>query len=143
MPKIDVNEKLFFNLLGEKYSYDVLEQRLTCAKAELDEKPDPKAPENERTIKIELNDTNRPDLWSTAGLARQLRLHKNKDAEQSPKSGYVLYKDFLSSAALQRGTRPSANMHRSRFMCQHGMRTAGDKSAGRRSSKKPLIGSYF
>ena len=60
MPKIDVNEKLFFSLLGEKYSYDVLEQRLTCAKAELDEKPDPKAPENERTIKIELNDTNRP-----------------------------------------------------------------------------------
>ena len=98
MPKIDVNEKLFFNLLGEKYSYDVLEQRLTCAKAELDEKPDPKAPENERTIKIELNDTNRPDLWSTAGLARQLRLHKNKDAKQSSKSGYVLYKDFLSSA---------------------------------------------
>ena len=49
MPKIDVNEKLFFSLLGEKYSYDVLEQRLTCAKAELDEKPDPKAPENERT----------------------------------------------------------------------------------------------
>ena len=77
MPKIDVNEKLFFNLLGETYPYDILEDRLTCAKAELDEKPDSAVGENERIIKIELNDTNRPDLWSTAGLARQLKLHKN------------------------------------------------------------------
>ena len=96
MPKIDVNEKLFFNLLGEKYSYDVLEDRLTCAKAELDEKPDSAVGENERIIKIELNDTNRPDLWSTAGLARQLKLHKNTQAVQSSKTGYTLYNDFLS-----------------------------------------------
>jgi len=76
MPKIEVNEKLFFSLLGEKYDYAKLEERLTCGKAELDEKPNAALPENERTIKIELNDTNRPDLWSTAGVARQLRLHK-------------------------------------------------------------------
>lgn len=76
MPKIEVNEKLFFSLLGEKYDYAKLEERLTCGKAELDEKPDTSVPENERIIKIELNDTNRPDLWSTAGVARQLRLHK-------------------------------------------------------------------
>lgn len=73
MPKIEVNEKLFFNLLETKYDYDTLEEKLTCAKAELDEKADESLPENERTIKIELNDTNRPDLWSTAGVARQLR----------------------------------------------------------------------
>ena len=75
MPKIEVNEKLFFNLLGKKYDYETLEDRLTCGKAELDEKPDTSMPENERVIKIELNDTNRPDLWSTAGVARQLRIH--------------------------------------------------------------------
>ena len=96
MPKIDVNEKLFFNLLGETYPYDILEDRLTCAKAELDEKPDSAVGENERIIKIELNDTNRPDLWSTAGLARQLKLHKNVKAVQSSKTGYTLYNDFLS-----------------------------------------------
>lgn len=78
MPKIEVNETLFFNLLEEKYSYDVLEERLTCAKAELDEIPNESTPENERSIKIELNDTNRPDLWSTAGLARQLKQHAGK-----------------------------------------------------------------
>lgn len=75
MPKIEVNEKLFFNLLGTRYDYDMLEDRLTCGKAELDERPDTALPEDQRVIKIELNDTNRPDLWSTAGIARQLRLH--------------------------------------------------------------------
>jgi len=89
MPKIEVNEKLFFNLLGEKYDYDTLEAKLTCGKAELDEKPDISKPENERVIKIELNDTNRPDLWSTGGIARQLRLHRTgKSAD---------YSSFLSS----------------------------------------------
>ena len=75
MPKIEVNEKLFFNLLGTKYDYDTLERKLVCGKAELDEKPDTTQAPDERVIKIELNDTNRPDLWSTGGVARQLRVH--------------------------------------------------------------------
>lgn len=74
MPKIEVNEKLFFNLLGKKYDYDDLfEKKLTHAKAELDEKPNPEDSEDARVIKIELNDTNRPDLWSTGGVTRCLR----------------------------------------------------------------------
>jgi phenylalanyl-tRNA synthetase beta chain len=75
MPKIEVNENLFFSLLGRRTSPAELEEILPAAKAELDEwRPDEGDAET-RTIKIELNDTNRPDLWSTAGLARQLRLH--------------------------------------------------------------------
>lgn len=62
-------------MLGKKYDYDTLEAKLPCAKAELDEKPDMSQPEEQRVIKIELNDTNRPDLWSTNGVARQIRLH--------------------------------------------------------------------
>ena len=89
MPKIEVNEKLFFNLLGKKYDYDMLEDRLTCGKAELDEKPDASLPEDQRVIKIELNDTNRPDLWSTAGVARQLRVHSGGKASD--------YSTFMSS----------------------------------------------
>ena len=89
MPKIEVNEKLFFNLLGKKYDYDMLEDRLTCGKAELDEKPDASLPEDQRVIKIELNDTNRPDLWSTAGVARQLRVHGGGKASD--------YSTFMSS----------------------------------------------
>ena len=87
MPKIEVNEKLFFNLLGKKYDYDTLERKLTCGKAELDEKPDMSQSEDERVIKIELNDTNRPDLWSTGGVTRQLRLHEG--AKRSDYSKFI------------------------------------------------------
>ena len=87
MPKIEVNEKLFFNLLGTKYDYDTLEKKLTCAKAELDEKPDMSQSDDERVIKIELNDTNRPDLWSTGGVTRNLRLHAG--AKRSDYSKFI------------------------------------------------------
>jgi phenylalanyl-tRNA synthetase beta chain len=95
MPKIEVNEKLFFNLLGTTLDYDELEARLTCGKAELDEKPDATLPEAERTIKIELNDTNRPDLWSTAGIARQLRQHAKLTVRGAKP---VDYRSFFSTA---------------------------------------------
>ena len=91
MPKVEVNEKLFFNLVGKTYQMDDLfEKKLTHAKAELDEKPDVTQPENDRVIKIELNDTNRPDLWSTGGIARCLReyegaKHSNYDSFLSTK----------------------------------------------------------
>ena len=87
MPKIDVNEELFFELLGEKLDAAALEALLPVAKAELDGW-DSSGPAADRVIKIELNDTNRPDLWSTAGLARQLR---------SWKRGVAPTYDFLSS----------------------------------------------
>ena len=76
MPKIEVNEEVFYALAGRRWeSRDLFEEALTCAKAELDEAADESLPPAERTFKIELNDTNRPDLWATAGCARQLRLH--------------------------------------------------------------------
>lgn len=97
MPKIEVNEKLFFNLLGKKYDFDTLEKKLTFAKAELDEKPDMSQPENERVIKIELNDTNRPDLWSTGGVTRQLRIHEG--AKRSNYSSFLSKKDSVKDCA--------------------------------------------
>ena len=93
MPKIEVNEKLFFNLLGKKYDYDTLERKLVCGKAELDEKPDMSMSEDERVIKIELNDTNRPDLWSTGGVTRQLRLHEG--AKRSDYSSFISRKEAI------------------------------------------------
>jgi phenylalanyl-tRNA synthetase beta chain len=73
MPKIEVNERLFFELVGRRMEPKELESALESAKAELDGWADPEAG-GERIIKIELNDTNRPDLWSTAGIARLLRI---------------------------------------------------------------------
>jgi phenylalanyl-tRNA synthetase beta chain len=70
MPKIELSQDAFFSYLGTRMGDAELEKLLTVAKAELDEPAD-----EQGIIKIELNDTNRPDLWSTAGLARQLRLY--------------------------------------------------------------------
>ena len=81
MPKIEVNEEVFYTLAGcsggksRWNNRDEFEEALTCAKAELDEDSDKSLPAEERTLKIELNDTNRPDLWGTAGCARQLRTY--------------------------------------------------------------------
>ncbi|MDR0550495.1 MAG: phenylalanine--tRNA ligase subunit beta [Spirochaetaceae bacterium] len=76
MPKIEVNEELFYTLAGRRWkAREEFESALTCAKAELDEDSDKTLAEIERILKIELNDTNRPDLWSTAGCARQLRVY--------------------------------------------------------------------
>ena len=78
MPKIEVNEEVFYALAGRHggwKSRDEFEEVLSSAKAELDEDSDKNLPVNERILKIELNDTNRPDLWGTAGCARQLRVY--------------------------------------------------------------------
>jgi len=90
MPKIEVNEEVFYNLAGSPGGWknrEEFEEILTCAKAELDEDSDKSLPVGERTLKVELNDTNRPDLWGTAGCARQLNTYK---------SGKIPEYDFFS-----------------------------------------------
>lgn len=84
MPKIEVIEKQLYDYIGKSYSHDDLEELLTAAKAELDD-ADPEA----GTLKVELNDTNRPDLWSTAGLGRQLKIYEG---------GKIPSYDFFSTA---------------------------------------------
>ena len=88
MPKIEVNEEVFYTLAGcpggksRWNNREEFEEALVCAKAELDEDSDKSLPAGERVLKIELNDTNRPDLWGTAGCARQLKIyHDNKIPE--------------------------------------------------------------
>ena len=69
MPKIEIPLKDFLPL-AKMENTDNLEKLLESLKAELDDL-------NEKTIKIELNDTNRPDLWTAEGVARGLRCLKN------------------------------------------------------------------
>jgi phenylalanyl-tRNA synthetase beta chain len=66
MPKIQVYEKTFYEYLGFRPTETELTSLLERAKGELDARA-------EGMFKIELKDTNRPDLWSAAGLARQIR----------------------------------------------------------------------
>jgi phenylalanyl-tRNA synthetase beta chain len=92
MPKIEVNEEAFYTLAdpegrGRRWSTkEQLEEALSCAKAELDCDPwdDAGNPASERVLKIELNDTNRPDLWATAGCARQLRVYNTGKRPEYP-----------------------------------------------------------
>lgn len=81
MPKIETQEKSFFQYLGKSYTDDELEEIFPVAKAELDG-------HSEGVIKIELNDTNRPDLWSAIGVARAIKNYKD---------GVITEYDFLSS----------------------------------------------
>lgn len=73
MPKIETTEKLFYGLLGKTLTDDELEAILPVAKAELDGHEDD-------VLKIELNDTNRPDLWSAAGIARLIKSYWGVEA---------------------------------------------------------------
>lgn len=88
MPKVDVELDRLFSLLGEALSETDLELALETAKGELDE---PAGADG--VARIELNDTNRPDLWSTAGVARQLRVHRSGQIPEYP---------FFSSAGSTR-----------------------------------------
>jgi phenylalanyl-tRNA synthetase beta chain len=81
MPKIEVNDQALFRLIAKKPDREELEALLTAAKAELDDWLPA-----ENLLKIELNDTNRPDLWSTYGLGRQLRLQLG-----SRRPGYAFF----------------------------------------------------
>lgn len=87
MPKIEVGEKQFYNLLGREYSDEELISIFPVAKAELDGHDREKG-----IIKIELNDTNRPDLWSSCGVARALKTYlsgKSKNYNFFSKKGDV------------------------------------------------------
>lgn len=77
MPKFETKENFLFSLLGRHYTDEELEQVLPRAKAELDEHDTVNG-----VFKIELNDTNRPDLWSAMGLARLLKNYENPQIKQ-------------------------------------------------------------
>ena len=77
MPKFETKEKFLFSLLGREYTDDELEQVFPRAKAELDEHDKANG-----VFKIELNDTNRPDLWSAMGLARLLKNYEDPQIRQ-------------------------------------------------------------
>ena len=69
MPTITVNKPDFERLAGQAYSSESLSVALETAKAEIDA-------EDGDTLRIQLKDTNRPDLWSGEGLARLLKSHR-------------------------------------------------------------------
>lgn len=66
MPNIETSKRDLEKLIGKKFSKKELDKALLYAKAEIDSaKGD--------ALVIEVKDSNRPDLWSAEGLARELK----------------------------------------------------------------------
>ncbi|MCX8158267.1 MAG: phenylalanine--tRNA ligase subunit beta [Candidatus Diapherotrites archaeon] len=67
MPKLEISKKDLEILVGKKFKdMEELEEVLMYAKVELD------GQENDKLF-LDAKDTNRPDLWSAEGIARQLK----------------------------------------------------------------------
>jgi len=79
MPTIDIKKHDLDSLIGQKLALSALEKHLMLAKAELKEY-------NSATddLKVELSDSNRPDLWSVEGIARQIRIALSGKPETYP-----------------------------------------------------------
>lgn len=71
MPKIEVSHKDLCSLIGRKLSVEQIADYVLYAKGEVDEI-------NGDTLKVDIKDTNRPDLWSTEGIAREIRGRLNQ-----------------------------------------------------------------
>ncbi len=65
MPKLEISYEDLCMLVGKRLPKDRLDDDLLFAKSELD------SAEGD-TLKIDCKDTNRPDLWSTEGVAREI-----------------------------------------------------------------------
>ncbi|MBC8500474.1 MAG: phenylalanine--tRNA ligase subunit beta [DPANN group archaeon] len=71
MPTIEVSKKDLFELIGKKLSLKELEEDLMLVKGELESA-------DNNLLKIEIADTNRPDLWSAEGIAREIKTKYGK-----------------------------------------------------------------
>jgi phenylalanyl-tRNA synthetase beta chain len=85
MPKIDVSKGDLESLIGKNFSEEELESALMFAKGELDEA-------DGDNIKVDIKDTNRPDLWSVEGMAREIKHHLgNPDFFEAEDSKVVVF----------------------------------------------------
>ncbi len=66
MPTIDVSHEDLCNLIGKKFTIEELKEVMLYAKGEIDEV-------NGDLLKVDIKDTNRPDLWSAEGIAREIK----------------------------------------------------------------------
>lgn len=72
MPTIDVSYNDLCKMVGKKIPLEDLKGMLEQAKAEFEEA---ERQGDDLRLKLKMHDTNRPDLWSTEGIARVLRAY--------------------------------------------------------------------
>lgn len=108
MPSFEVSKKDLEQLVGRKFTIKELEdEALLYAKTELDE-------HDEDKLKLDVKDTNRPDLWSVEGIARELkgnyRIEDGAPKYSVKKSGLKIFVDSgtvqpLATAAIVRSVK--------------------------------------
>ncbi len=91
MPTIEFSKKDLERLVGKKLNCKELEEAVLFAKGELEECSE--------KIKVDIKDTNRPDLWSVEGIARELRYYYGKE--------YGLKKYKLKKSGLKASVDPA------------------------------------
>jgi phenylalanyl-tRNA synthetase beta chain len=72
MPTVEISHEDLCNLIGKEFSIEELKEYMNFAKAEID------AVDGD-LLKVEVKDTNRPDLWSAEGIARELKGRLTKE----------------------------------------------------------------
>jgi len=72
MPNLEISKKDLESMMGRKYSREELEDTLEFIKGEIDSLQGD-------VIKIDCKETNRPDLWCTEGIARELKARTGKE----------------------------------------------------------------
>ncbi|WP_297092296.1 phenylalanine--tRNA ligase subunit beta [Thermococcus sp.] len=94
MPKFDVSKADLERLVGRTFTVEEWEDLFLYAKCELD---DVWEEDGEIYFKADSKDTNRPDLWSAEGIARQIRfalgLEKGLPKYEVEKSDVTVYVD--------------------------------------------------
>lgn len=90
MPNIDCSKEDLEFLVGKKFSKKELEEQLLFVKGEIDSL-------SGDMLRIDVKDTNRPDLWSVEGIARELRgrlgIEKKIEEIEIPKSSVEIMVD--------------------------------------------------
>jgi len=73
MPTIEVSHKDLCKLIGKKLTVEEMKDVISFAKGEIESV-------NDDLLKVDIKDSNRPDLWSSEGIAREIqgRITKNK-----------------------------------------------------------------
>ncbi len=88
MPTIEISKKDFEKLYGKKLTTQEIENALTYVKGEIESI-------EEDTIKIDIKETLRPDLWSTEGIIREIK------ARTGMEKGIPEYKTQKSQLQIQ------------------------------------------
>jgi phenylalanyl-tRNA synthetase beta chain len=110
MPTILIKKRDLESLVGKKITIDQLESYLPWVKGEFKDFDEKKG-----EVKVELNDSNRPDLWCTEGIARQIKLKlkgtgpkypfyhhlaKNKKLKITVEKGVEAVRPYIAACAV-------------------------------------------